>query len=278
MKKMTTILDVLLNNFMHDILKIDINIQFKELSFEEKSQIYGRFINRHTEIGINLAINKSNFYWQRIPLEVLEYNIKNKQFLSILEYMNNPNANIIKISPDVWKKAEMYSRLFLQTILDCRKPLLLDTTSIHNKFNFLYDAYNQGRLTNLNIKWKTLTQYYLVEFSIEPLQLKGTDNGNIFTRCKNILWHIHESVEIKKTYPQVNSTLISLVDKSNISAKDSLSYINILDKARDNEQIAINNYNQQIARLNEQTAINNYNEQIARNNEQTVIYKSKRAN
>lgn len=278
MRKMTPILYELLNNFMHDTLKIELGIQFKDLNYEEKYKIYGRFINEHKEILTDLAINKSNFYWQRIPREVLEYNIKNKQFLSIYEYMNNPNANIIKISPDLWKKAEIYSRMFLHTIKNCCKPLLLDNKSIHDKFNFLYDAYNQGKLTNLNIKWKTLTQYYLVEFSKEPLQLKGTDNGNIFTRSKNILWHVDESIEIKKTYPQVNSTLINLVDKNNISAKDSLSYINILETARDNEQAAINSYNEQIARLNEQAAINSYNEQIASNSVQTVIYKSKRAN
>lgn len=49
--------------------------------------------------------------------------------------------------------------------------------------------------------------------------------------------HINESKQISSTRPQVNNSIINLVHKINISAKDYLSYINILDAARLNEEI-----------------------------------------
>lgn len=269
MKKMSNILYDILTNFMHDSLKIELEFKFEELSFERKTYVYDRFNTEHKKIFIDLAINTSKFYWQRIPEEVLKYNFKNNQFLNILEYLNNPNANIINISPNVCKKSEVYSNMFWHTIIHCHKPLLLDAESIFKKLNFLYDAYKQAKLTNLNINWKTFTYYYLIEFSKEPLLLKGTDKGNMITRCDTILLHIKKKIVMKEIDLQAYHIIIDLVNKKNISAKDSLSYISCLETARDNEQIAIDRYNEQIARLNEQTAINN---------EQIATYNSKRAN
>lgn len=234
-------------SILNDLKDIDpqLPIETKNYIVLKNQELLKPFIEKYgTPENLAKLIEKDKYNFDfnsyLIRQELSKYNIINNSSLNLHDYLNNPHANIKQVVLDVVTTKQQACDIYWTKINDFSKSTFVDKTMIKGKFDTLYDAYNYEKQKNSNIKWKTVVDYYLLEFLKEPIGQEDTDKGNIINRVVN-------DVSLKKIPDPAESEILKLINEKNNSFKDSLSYINISEKAREYEildaTVAKNNKN-----------------------------------
>lgn len=176
----------------------------------------------------------------RIMHELLQYNLIHYTEFSMDEYLSNPNLNILPIVPETLQTKQEFLAKFLE-VLDNHYYSLQRIGSMGHakeivvqKFEALYNSFINEQRFNLNIKWRTTIDYFTNEFKDKPLGNKVNRNGTMLFRVKYLHRKIIQGEQTMNENP-TSQHLIDAMREANRSAKDSRSYIKLLEACKELE-------------------------------------------